>query len=316
MKNILKSKIKKIEKTNSNKILNLINSLSDQIKTENYSKETKKLYDVLNNKFPEITKDNLNKDQLSEKSYTIISEINKINLKNTDRLLDAQNGLMERYSRNIIEESILLNERLKKNFSMNYLYLMIFSFCAYEYYSNFYNHNKFNLDINKIISDYQKNCGKLLEFETKIPFFEDHSNLTNLLKNYSRLFLIGETGIGKSLSIKNYVLIESQNSGSIVLYFDLNKVNFDISSNNENFLLSPLLKAVKKDNISSKVIDELVTKLKEYNVIIILDNFTSFSEKLLLKSMEFANKINGKLISIAKDNEFSENALNSIIYLN
>ena len=79
MKNILKSKIKKIEKTNSNKILNLINSLSDQIKTENYSKETKKLYDVLNNKFPEITKDNLNKDQLSEKSYTIISEINKIN---------------------------------------------------------------------------------------------------------------------------------------------------------------------------------------------------------------------------------------------
>jgi hypothetical protein len=94
------------------------------------------------------------------------------------------------------------------------------------------------------------------------------------------------------------------------------KPTIDISSNNENFLLSPLLEAVKKDNISSKVIDELVTKLKEYNVIIILDNFTSFSEKLLLKSMEFANKINGKLISIAKDNEFSENALNSIIYLN
>ena len=312
MKNVLKSKIREIEHSNSKKILNLINSLSEQIKTDNTAKETKKLYDILNDKIPEI-KDSLNKDSQKETSFEIVSEINRINLKNTAKLLDCQNSLLENYTRKIVEQTLILNERMRKNYSMKYLYLAFFSFCAYEFYTNFYHHQP-NLDLKKLISNYQEKSVNLLKFDTKIPFFEDHSNVTNLLSNYSRLFLIGETGIGKSLSIKNYALMESQNPSSIVLYLDLNKLNIIKASILDILIMSQILEGVRTEDISMNNINELLNKLKEYNVLIILDNFSSISEQFLKKSLDLADRINGKLITVAKDNEFSEKALNSKIY--
>lgn len=315
MKNIVKSKIKEINQQNNKKILSLINSLSENVSSQSVEQDKKRLYDLLDNQSPHINKEvsnNVPNTNIIGNPYYVMTEINKINLNNTFRLLDVHNNILENYSKNVISQSLMLMERLQSNFSMKYIYFTVFSLFAYEYYTNFY--KKPNpLDINKLISLYQNQCPDSFRYESKIPVFEDHSNLINLIDNNNKLFLIGESGIGKTLSLKNYLIILSQNKENIVLYFDLNKENYDSNESFENYILSRILGDLKINSLPQNSINEILQSLRNLRVLIVLDNFSSHSEHFLKKATDFSEKVNGKIITIANNNEHTELAINSNI---
>jgi hypothetical protein len=309
MKNIVKAKIKDIDQLKNKKLLSLINSLTEKASNKSFDNDKKILFDNLDHQSNEISSTLANKS-LSENPYHVITEINKINLNNTFRLIESQNVNMNNYSKKLISHFLILMERIQKNYSMKYIYFTIFTFFAYEYYTNFYQKIK-TIDTNELILVYQNNCPNRFSYESSIPIFDNHSNITNAINNYPKLFLIGESGIGKTLSIKNFSIILSQNKENVVLYYDLNKENYDINESFENFILSPILENLSINPITSNVFNDILQSLRNYKVTIILDNFSAHSKHLLLKTSDFVEKINARIITVAKDNEFIELALNS-----
>jgi len=309
MKNIVKAKIKEIDQLKNKKLLSLINSLSEKVSKESLDKDKKILYDNLELQSNKINTTLANKS-LSENPYQVVTEINKINLNNTFRLIESQNMSLNNYSKKLISYFLVLIDRIHRNYSMKYIYFTLITFFAYEYYTNFYKKIQ-SIDINELILIYQNNCSNRFSYESSIPIFDNHSNITDAINNYHKLFLIGESGIGKTLSIKNYSIILSQNKENLVLYFDLNKENYDTNESFESFILSPILENSNINACSNNILNDVLQSLRNYKVVIILDNFSAHSKHLLLKTSDFIEKINAKIITVAKDNEFIELAVNS-----
>lgn len=310
MKNILKSKAVNVDPIKTRKLLNFINSVSTSNPQKSFDKDLKPLMKTLEQQFEQQNEDIKSAVGISKSispALKTITEINKINFNNSVKLLNIQHAILGGYTEMVVDQTIDVTDKLKKNFSKKYFFLILFSFATYKFMTSFSNQEPTFVKKNIFLNLRSKTLNSL-KYETILPFFEDHSNITNVLsEGFSRIALIGEKGIGKSLSVKNYCILESQQDDTLVLYFDLAKDNIPLGVS-----FQKLISSMSDIKLSENNWNSFISYLAEMRVLIVLDNYSYSAKELVTSAIDFSKRINSKMLIIGNNNEFSQQALDSI----
>ena len=170
--------------------------------------------------------------------------------------------------------------------------------------------------------------------EIKIPLFEriqiPNLNGTTSLINSKNLILIGNTGIGKTCSLKYYVLKEIE-KGNFAFYCDLDVVNFDNIKTIDDLLnilvlkFTPSLDVQKQiSQLSNVEQSALIAEFKHLiktseNKHIVFDNFDLNNHENLIQFINKLNNLDIKTIictnkSIKLKNDFLRNNFTNFDY--
>lgn len=271
-----------------------IRTLYDNLEAENYSL-TKKIKSILET------------DSAEElKTITIINEVNKLNIKNTEHLLDIHQRYIFNFNYNFIEFILISYEKILRIFSPRTVFTLIALYFGYLYFKKHYIIGK-KVEASDLIKYYRDHSDKVFKFNGNLPIFYDHKNLTNLIVNGKYFFLIGPKGIGKTYSIKHFCLLEAQKE-SIVIYKDLSSV--DRIDNIYEFICGKLISFYKRENnrnVNLKT-EEILEELKGRKVFFVMDHFLSNPKNLnsIRKVIDVLKAYNFNIILVSDSNKNTE----------
>jgi len=259
-------------------------------------------------------------DNNSVKVFSIVQEINKINLANSSSILKTFLSNVLKYNesfKNYLEETNKINRRYKYLVPIS---LFIFSLIGVLYLKSqiTFKSNKVAL---KVVNNYFDNLKYLFKLNIKFPIFNDHRNLTNsiLFNDNNMLVIIGPYGVGKTESIKNYCFRESQN-GRFLIYIDLKSEKYR-NKGIQQILSDRLVEEVKPDSWLSFQLNtvmlrlgyslntdtfynEIMKCLNDKDVTIILDNYTDEQDnQLVFSNLQFFKNHNLNVMILCSSNE-------------
>jgi len=265
-------------------------------------------------KITEIFKDDTN----SVKVFTVVQEINKINLSNSTNILKLFLSTVLKYNdafKVYLEETNKINRRYKIIIPFS---LFIFSIIGLIYLKSQIKYRS-NKVAEKIVNNYFDNIKFMFKLNIKFPIFNDHRNLTNSIffNNNNMLIIIGPSGVGKTESIKNYCFKDSQN-GKFLIYIDL-KCEKYFNKDIKQILDEKLIEEVKQNtwlshqmnNVGvSNLLNDVVACLVDKDVTIILDHYMDERDnKLVFSNLSFFKNLNMNVMILANNNEVLSNAI-------
>ena len=289
------------EKLNQEKEKEICN-LFETMEADNY---------VLTSKIKSILDTNASEEV---KIVSIINGVNEINIKNSEHLFKIHQRYIFNFNYYFIEFILQSYERILRIFSPKTVLTILGIYISYKYFKNNYLNGK-KIDSSDVIKYYRDNPEKVFKYESNLPFFYDHKNITNLIVNGKYFLLIGPKGIGKSFSIKNFCILEAQKD-SIVIYKDLNEVNS--IDNIYEFICSNLIDVFKAEN-NLKVdvsFSELLDELKGRKVFFIMDHFLNNQKHLnsLRKVIDVLKFYNINIILLSESNKNADLALEGNLF--
>ena len=280
-------------------------------------------------KITEIFKD----DKNSVKIFTIVEEINKINLSNSTNTLKIFLQNVLKYNevfKLYLEETNKINRRYKFVIPFS---LVIFSLLGLLYLKQQIKFKPTKI-AEKIVNNYFDNLKHHFKLNIKFPIFNDHRNLTNLIffnesNSENILCILGPSGIGKTESIKNYCFRETQN-GKFIIYIDFKKWdNQSISEIISSILLSSvkpktwlsyMLKNIVDESTGvwgkEKLATEILNSLADKDVTLIFDHYSDEkNNKIVFDNINLFKSLNFNVLIMASNNEILPSAIRGKHYL-
>lgn len=259
----------------------------------------------LTNKIQDMFSDNSNNHV---KLFSAINEVNKVNINNTSKLLKI---FLEEILKQQKSQSNNKSSSSSNSFGIFSLIILLGgSFALYQLYNNF---DKSTARLAaKVYDAFLK--PEILSHEVDnvtLPLFEKLTIPTTLGNtaqvNNKNLILIGNRGIGKSESLKNYTLKELEKD-NLVIYVDLRKgYKWDSILSEEDLIKEVLLKSTPKIETLKKISGlneaqhsilarEFLSLIEGKSVQIVFDNFEVDEDFKLLTLIQQLNYKNIKTI--------------------
>lgn len=259
----------------------------------------------LTNKIQDMFSDNSNNHV---KLFSAINEVNKVNINNTSKLLKI---FLEEILKQQKNQSNNKSSSSSNSFGIFSLIILLGgSFALYQLYNNF---DKSTARLAaKVYDAFLK--PEILSHEVDnvtLPLFEKLTIPTTLGNtaqvNNKNLILIGNRGIGKSESLKNYTLKELEKD-NLVIYVDLRKgYKWDSILSEEDLIKEVLLKSTPKIETLKKISGlneaqhsilarEFLSLIEGKSVQIVFDNFEVDEDFKLLTLIQQLNYKNIKTI--------------------